>query len=253
MTADLEALITRLEESIDDELGPGRTDAHDAVMALRSQSERIAGLLDQHARDSAELRRLCDERDKAKREVKTWQDATGICNEINERMQIAAMEAGCPDETEVADWIIDSHRSKSAVIHALQKALTYWMPSVFDERSGHDAYLLVGYEGETESECWGDKAKERIQALEAKCAELERDAAWQPIETAPKDGTRVWAWFPFTSKAYAINWRENVYEQEANWTLDDGENATITFDAPTHWMPLPNAPIAAQDGSKEKS
>jgi len=167
MTTDIEALAMKLERI--------EANCEDWVLAatiLRSQAERIAGLLDQHARDSAELRRLCDERDKAKREVKTWQDATGICNQANERMQIAAMEAGCPDETEVADWIIESHNSKSEVIQALQKALAYWMPSVFDERSGHDAYLLVGYEGETESECWGDKAKERIQALEAKCAEL---------------------------------------------------------------------------------
>jgi hypothetical protein len=43
------------------------------------------------------------------------------------------------------------------VIQALQKALAYWMPSVFDERSAHDAYLLVGYEGDTEAECWGDQ------------------------------------------------------------------------------------------------
>lgn len=163
MTTDVEALIARLDAR--KWLGGKPESSLDAqaAAALRSQAERIAGLLEQHARDSAELRRLCDERDKAKREVKTWQDATGICNQANERMQAAAMEAGCPDETEVADWIIESHNSKSAMIHALQKALAYWMPRVFDERSGHDAYLLVGYEGEAESECWGDKAQERIQ------------------------------------------------------------------------------------------
>jgi len=36
------------------------------------------------------------------------------------------------------------------VITALQKALAYWMPSVFNERSAHDAYLLVGYDGPSE-------------------------------------------------------------------------------------------------------
>lgn len=67
-------------------------------------------------------------------------------------------------------------------------------------------------------------------------------SGWQPIETAPKDGTRIWAWFPLAKQAYAINWRENIYEQKPNWTLDDGESATLTYDPPTRWMPLPDSP-----------
>lgn len=43
------------------------------------------------------------------------------------------------------------------LIRALQKALAYWMPKVFDDRSAHDAYLLVGYDGADEQACWGDE------------------------------------------------------------------------------------------------
>ncbi|ACR14996.1 hypothetical protein BcepIL02_gp03 [Burkholderia phage BcepIL02] len=53
-----------------------------------------------------------------------------------------------------------------AVKQALQKALAYWMPKVFDERSAHDAYLLVGYEGETE-ESWGEKMQAELARLNA--------------------------------------------------------------------------------------
>ncbi|AFN39071.1 hypothetical protein G167_gp02 [Burkholderia phage BcepMigl] len=53
-----------------------------------------------------------------------------------------------------------------AVKQELQKALAYWMPKVFDERSAHDAYLLVGYEGETE-ESWGEKMQAELARLNA--------------------------------------------------------------------------------------
>lgn len=43
------------------------------------------------------------------------------------------------------------------LIRALQKALAYWMPKVFDDRSAHDAYLLVGYDGADEQACCGDE------------------------------------------------------------------------------------------------
>lgn len=82
----------------------------------------------------------------------------------------------------------------------------------------------------------------KIVASEAHKA-AEAAAQWQPIDSAPKDDTRVWAWFPFANEAYAVRWRQNVYHQEPNWTLDDGESATLNFDAPTHWMPLPAAPV----------
>lgn len=75
---------------------------------------------------------------------------------------------------------------------------------------------------------------------------------WQPIETAPKDGTSVLVgrWFTKTANGYPPKWLSDLgeYEQSAdsseygpgwdwrwwsNW--DDGQ--------PTHWMPLPAPPV----------
>ncbi|TDV39577.1 hypothetical protein C7405_101696 [Paraburkholderia caballeronis] len=43
---------------------------------------------------------------------------------------------------------------QNAIIRDLQKALAYWMPKAFDDRSSHDAYLLIGYDGEDEVGYW---------------------------------------------------------------------------------------------------
>lgn len=75
------------------------------------------------------------------------------------------------------------------------------------------------------------------------------EETWQPIETAPKDGTTVlvafWLW----------NDRKNGYGyQVAEWCGDaDGEWQTqedVTLYPPTHWRPLPAPPslVHAEDG-----
>lgn len=70
---------------------------------------------------------------------------------------------------------------------------------------------------------------------------------WQPIETAPKDGTRILAFWPDVygnSSAVQIEtwwgaWghgRSKETWQNA-WEWADGANN------PTHWMPLPTPPV----------
>ena len=60
---------------------------------------------------------------------------------------------------------------------------------------------------------------------------------WQPIETAPKDGTRVLVSFCSTSNAQFV-------VADATWHRDhwwrDGDGVIN----PTYWMPLPAAPKA---------
>lgn len=60
---------------------------------------------------------------------------------------------------------------------------------------------------------------------------------WQPIETAPKDGTTIWA---FEGGAQtSVRWCEYDY-----WELIVTGDGAIDSDefSPTHWMPLPEAP-----------
>lgn len=56
---------------------------------------------------------------------------------------------------------------------------------------------------------------------------------WQPLETAPKDGTRVLLWIKPVNLAipYAWNGRE--------WMGDD---YPLNMAWATHWMPLPPPP-----------
>jgi hypothetical protein len=84
-------------------------------------------------------------------------------------------------------------------------------------------------------ECHGAGAipDERVDALIA--AVLAQQGQWQPIETAPKDGT----WILATSGgvAYVVSWFYTG-PQHGWWaTADEADRA------PTHWMPLPDPPL----------
>ena len=57
-------------------------------------------------------------------------------------------------------------------------------------------------------------------------------SAWQPIETAPRDGTQILAIWPGNGR-HGIVWFDR-----ARWT-DDGDHSLIDF---THWQPLPSPP-----------
>ena len=68
---------------------------------------------------------------------------------------------------------------------------------------------------------------------------------WRPIETAPKDGTRILAWPCDISRdrvgAAFVCWGAE------GWELNPGPSAVHGIDwwqDPTHWQPLPEGPTA---------
>ena len=65
-------------------------------------------------------------------------------------------------------------------------------------------------------------------------------SAWQPIETAPKDGTRILA-YGLERKRY---WIVDVvrWHQPGNPVHDGFWIGTHYTIKPTHWMPLPEPP-----------
>jgi hypothetical protein len=71
---------------------------------------------------------------------------------------------------------------------------------------------------------------------------------WQPIETAPKDGTIVLVWgyhednLEDEDPATRRPWPAWVSVQKHIWWLADGLRQVKD---PTHWMPLPEAPADA--------
>lgn len=77
-------------------------------------------------------------------------------------------------------------------------------------------------------------------------AEAERDAArWQPIETAPRDGTLIdlWAGERIANCAWNVPskcWAERV-------GAGFGGKHWAVVNNPTHWMPLPAAPANPED------
>ena len=63
---------------------------------------------------------------------------------------------------------------------------------------------------------------------------------WQPIETAPKDGEVVMLYWPTMSiTAYPATGFN--HGDEYGWTLNSWRDYGEVY--PTHWMPLPPAPI----------
>ncbi len=72
--------------------------------------------------------------------------------------------------------------------------------------------------------------------------------AWQPIETAPKDGSTVLLWESGSSAPFVGAWRDG---RRPGWHCDtehyntDGNACVISNlwqEGVTHWMPLPAAP-----------
>ena len=69
-------------------------------------------------------------------------------------------------------------------------------------------------------------------------------ARWQPIETAPMDGTTILLGLPVCGNLWAEDRRVyegRWHEREGTWTSING---FILFSVATHWMPLPEPPSA---------
>lgn len=70
---------------------------------------------------------------------------------------------------------------------------------------------------------------------------------WQPIETAPKDGTPIligWAGGNFYDAVVIVAWRERggVFRWQSLET-DWAAAAEDDDDPPTHWQPRPQPPL----------
>lgn len=76
-----------------------------------------------------------------------------------------------------------------------------------------------------------------------------RAPEWQPIETAPKDGSSIWLW---NGREMIVGWWETARPFPGSSHFNDwcsGHETAGIYDAgftrvygPTHWMPLPTPP-----------
>jgi len=68
--------------------------------------------------------------------------------------------------------------------------------------------------------------------------ELVKPEGWQPIDTAPKDGTSYLVWAGGVGMAHWVERYQSGYPHNAPFS----ENLAAWKSIATHWMPLPKAP-----------
>jgi len=91
-----------------------------------------------------------------------------------------------------------------------------------------------------------DAAFKRVAELEAENKRLRDAVQWQPIETAPKDGTRVLIFvdgYVKIARSLGVVW--SVFHCD-----DEFYNEEYHLNYPTHWQPLPEPPVYAQEQPK---
>jgi len=77
---------------------------------------------------------------------------------------------------------------------------------------------------------WSELAKSALEAAEAE--------AWEPIDSAPKDGTDIWLGRSGTDNGRLIGF---WYRPWGTWNYYSPGKLGFT---PTHWRPIPPAPQA---------
>ena len=92
-------------------------------------------------------------------------------------------------------------------------------------------------------------AKVRVQIADAMCSALNGSGEWQPIETAPRDGTEFQAWVVHMGHGY-WDWQCRYNEHgafESFGRIDyDMDGWEVSPGTPTHWMPNPSAPTKVE-------
>lgn len=81
---------------------------------------------------------------------------------------------------------------------------------------------------------------------------------WQPIETIPKDGSRVLLFdgtdviFGFYANGWRKSERRRILDEHVRGESQgqDGDSADVPY--ATHWMPLPEAPNVELSGREKK-
>lgn len=78
------------------------------------------------------------------------------------------------------------------------------------------------------------------------CADKRLARQWQPIATAPKDGTRIFALWLYNGKtqlAVETYWHSDESEGDKPFWYSPGLAWMLDGIAPSHWQPLPSAPV----------
>lgn len=83
-----------------------------------------------------------------------------------------------------------------------------------------------------------------MDCLRRQNAALRERLEWRPFETAPKDGTDLLVFHPEAGVSIVVYHWTHYGDGPHRWQTTDG---TVLTYAPTHWMPLPDAPEVSDD------
>jgi hypothetical protein len=165
------------------------------------------------AKNSAELQR-----------TQSFQDAKIVVDAVNERARKDALLRQAMEALTIAHTGLEWYRGV--------------MPEYVDSSDG---------EADTEINA-------AIAAIQAELSHSPAPAApaptsqWQDIATAPKDGP-ILAYNPVQG-VYATRYDRGEWPH-ADWYSDDlGRDASLWYPRPTHWQPLPSAPLSASPEAK---
>ncbi len=154
---------------------------------------------------------------------------SAVAKELIAAMQeLAALRSELVSTSAYADRIVDEKREALKEIDAQRS-----------ENQRLTAELAETKQRLTIEEAHGERYQQELAALRSQQAAV---PAWQPIETAPKDGVFILVW-----NMHGIN--EVFWNDEEEWWHHDVEfdhTFPLRGDLPTHWMPLPAAPEAPQ-------
>lgn len=74
---------------------------------------------------------------------------------------------------------------------------------------------------------------------------------WQPISTAPRDGTRILVWDWLLNEATICQWSiAKPFGSSHGWVTDaEGPGYCSAVEA-SHWMPLPDGPEVSTESER---
>lgn len=150
------------------------------------------------------------------------------------------------DEIDCRPEILQELRHADKII---KNALSIMTPQQKDEWARInelDGCIGEGTTRANEREAVIAKAEQMQAYADARVMEAQQ---WQPIETAPKDGSTILVWFR-QHGAMTVCWGDLDYDhtsEYANWLVDDHKHGPYPVRGysrgdDTHWMPLPAPP-----------
>jgi len=108
--------------------------------------------------------------------------------------------------------------------------------------------LEIYHHGNSLSMCWPclSDALALVLGLDNEFPDIEIQvlawAEWQPIDTAPKDGTRIFAYCVEWEEPVVLRWLQRWHSMSGTWGWCDNSGDMEQDYVPTHWMPIPEPP-----------